>query len=43
MAHETHGAAANHAPRIIASWILVAIPLIYGLEETLQAVAKLFN
>lgn len=33
----------NHVPRIVLSWALVAIPLGYGLFQTLKAVSKLFT
>lgn len=33
----------NHTPRIVISWAVVAIPLAYGLWQTLTSVSKLFG
>ena len=34
---------ANHTARIAASWVLVGIPLAYGLYNAVKAAAQLFT
>jgi hypothetical protein len=33
----------SHAPRIIASWLVVGLPLAYGLYQTVQNALHIFT
>lgn len=42
MTEHTHDLG-NQLPRVVAAWVVVAIPLGYGLVETIRSALKLFN
>lgn len=42
MTDDTHDLG-NQLPRVIAAWVVVAIPLGYGLAQTLRSALNLFS
>jgi hypothetical protein len=43
MSEPQHTSGVSHTPRIIAAWVIVAIPLIYGFSQTLKNAIHLFT
>ena len=38
-----HNETISHAPRIILSWLIVGVPLAYGLSQTIQNAMHIFT
>jgi hypothetical protein len=43
MAANAHDTTGTHTPRIIVSWLVVGIPLIYGFSQTVKNAIHLFT
>lgn len=38
-----HEAAGNHTPRLVVSWLIVGLPLAYGIYQTISRTLPLFG
>ena len=43
MTDSQHGSASSYTPRLVASWLIVGIPLAYGIFQTVRNIIPLFG
>ncbi|MCP2262893.1 hypothetical protein ACFQHV_19100 [Promicromonospora thailandica] len=43
MPEQTSGQPGNQVPRLVVTWLVVTVPLAYGLFETIRGVIPLFT